>query len=184
MTGFDIVVMVVVGLAVTFGFLRGFVHEVLGLAAWVLALFAIYTLHTPLTLWLRDNVLGSPAASVLAFLLLALVPYFVVKLLARRIGGATRNSVIGPFDRLLGAGFGALKGLIVVVLAFSVLVLGYDTVWGPGGRPDWLVQARSYAFIDASSNALVEIIAKRREQARAAAAQRQAAGGTDDEAEE
>jgi membrane protein required for colicin V production len=81
--------------------------------------------------------------------------------------------VIGPVDRLLGLGFGALKGLIVIVLGFSVLVLGYDTIWGPDGRPDWLVEARSYAFVDASSNALVEMIGERREQAREAAAQRQ-----------
>ena len=170
MTGFDIVVMVVVGLAAVFGFLRGFVHEVLGLAAWIVALLAIHAFHTPVTLWVRDNLLAPPAASVLAFFVLLLVPLVVIKLLARWLGGATRTSMVGPFDRLLGLGFGALKGLIVIVLAFSVLVLGYDTVWGPQGRPDWLVESRSYPFVDASSNALVDLIAKRREQARTAAA--------------
>ena len=180
MTGFDIVVLVVVGLTGVFGFLRGFVHEVLALAAWVLALVAIYTLHTPLTAWLQAYLSAPAAASVLAFVLLALVPYLAIKLLAARIGGATRNSVVGPFDRLLGAGFGALKGLIVIVLGFSVLVLGYDTIWGAQGRPEWLVQSRSYPFIDASSNALVEVIAKRREQARTAAAQERLEGESAD----
>ncbi|MDB5725381.1 MAG: CvpA family protein, partial [Novosphingobium sp.] len=46
-----------------------------------------------------------------------------------------------------------------------VLVLGYDTVWGPGGRPDWIKQARSYQFVDASSTALVKILADRRREA-------------------
>jgi membrane protein required for colicin V production len=41
-------------------------------------------------------------------------------------------------------------------------VLGYDTVWGPGGRPDWIKQARSYQFVNASSEALVKMIADRR----------------------
>ena len=62
------------------------------------------------------------------------------------LGKASRTSVLGPIDRVLGFGFGAVKGVIIVVLAFSVLVLGYDTVWGVGGRPDWITQARSLSF--------------------------------------
>jgi membrane protein required for colicin V production len=170
MTGFDIAVLLVVGLTATFGFMRGFVHEVLALAAWAVALIAIHFFHTPLTEQLRESFSAPAAASVLAFALLLLLPYLAVKLLAKWMSGATRNSFIGPVDRVLGLGFGALKGLIVVVLAYSMLVLGYDTVWGPQGRPDWLVTARSYAFVDASSNALVDMIGERREQAREAAA--------------
>ena len=170
MTGLDIAVLLVVGLTSTFGFMRGFVHEVLALLAWVAVLVAINTLHSPLTEQLSETFSAPAAASVLAFALLLLVPWIAVKLLARWIGSATRGSVIGPIDRVLGLGFGALKGLIVIVLAFSVLVLGYDTVWGPQGRPDWMVQARSYPLVNASSNALVEMIGERREQAREAAA--------------
>lgn len=174
MTGLDIAVLLVVGLTSVIGFMRGFVHEVLALASWVLALLAIHYLHTPAAELLRGYLSAPAAASVLAFALLLLVPYFAIKLLARQLGASTRNSMIGPIDRVLGLGFGAIKGLIVVVLAFSVLVLGYDTVWGPAGRPDWMVLARSYAFVDASSNALVEMIGERRQQARDAAARERA----------
>ncbi|MET0179896.1 MAG: CvpA family protein, partial [Novosphingobium sp.] len=51
---------------------------------------------------------------------------------------------------------------------FSVLVLGYDTVWGPEGRPDWIALSRSYPFVNAASDELVEMIAQRREAARKA----------------
>ena len=44
MTGFDIVVLLVVGAAAAIGFSRGFVQEVLALAAWVIALGAIQIL--------------------------------------------------------------------------------------------------------------------------------------------
>lgn len=47
MTGFDIIVLIVVGVAAVGGFLRGFVQEVLSLASWGLAIVAINTLHTP-----------------------------------------------------------------------------------------------------------------------------------------
>jgi len=171
MTGFDIAVLVIVGVAAIGGFLRGFVQEVLSLAAWVLALFAIHYLHTPLSEWLSTYFANSSASSVLAFALLLLVPYMAMKLIAKSAGGAARNSVLGPIDRVLGFGFGAIKGLIIVVIGFSVLVLGYDTVWGPGGRPEWISLSRSYPFVNAASDELVLMIGERREAARKAAAQ-------------
>jgi membrane protein required for colicin V production len=98
----------------------------------------------------------------------------VIKLVANWLGSKSRNSLLGPIDRVLGFGFGGVKGLIIVVLAFSVLVLGYDTVWGPGGRPDWITQARSYRFVNASSEALVKMIGERRHAAVEAAAKEDA----------
>lgn len=165
MHAFDIIILLIVGATAIAGFMRGFVQEVLALAAWIFALVAIHYLHTPLSLALAPYI-GTPSgASVLAFALLLLVPYAVVKLLGNRLGEASRNSVLGPIDRLLGFGFGALKGVIIAVMAFSLLVLGYDTIWGAGGRPTWITQSRSYPFVNASSDALVKMIGERRKAA-------------------
>ena len=161
MTGFDIIVLVVVGVAAVGGFTRGFVQEVLSLLAWILAIFAIRYLHTDLTQFLFDYI-GSPtSAAILAFALLLLIPYAAMKLIAGRIGQASRNSVIGPIDRVLGFGFGAIKGAIVVTCAFALLVLGYDAAWGIAGRPDWIKQARTYPLVNASADALVQMIERR-----------------------
>lgn len=170
MTGFDIAVLVLVGLGAITGFMRGFVQEVLALAAWVVSMVAIRQLHTPLSEALVPHVGTESGAAVLAFAILLLVPYAIFKLLANRMGEASRNSVLGPIDRVLGFGFGSIKGMLIVVVAFSLLVLGYDTVWGAGGRPTWITQARSYPFVNAASEGLVQMIAERRRQAAAAAA--------------
>lgn len=162
MTGFDIAVLLLVGLGAVTGFIRGFVEEVLALLAWIFSLVAIHYLHTPVTDFFVPKIGTSSGAGVLAFALLLLVPYAAVKLLGNWLGRASRNSVLGPIDRVLGFGFGAVKGILITVVAFSILVLGYDTVWGPAGRPDWIKQARSYQFIDASSTALVKALAERR----------------------
>ena len=168
MTGFDIAVLLVIGMGAVTGFMRGLVQEIFSLAAWVLTLAAIHVLHSPLADWLTPLIGTGSGASLLSFSLLLLVPYALVKLLAARIGKASRASVLGPIDRLLGFGFGAVKGTIIVVLGFSVLVLGYDTVWGARGRPQWITGSRSYAFIDASSGALVKMLGERRAEALAA----------------
>ncbi|MEZ5744543.1 MAG: CvpA family protein [Sphingomonadaceae bacterium] len=168
MTGFDIGVLILVGFSAVTGFMRGFVQEVLALAAWVFALVAINYLHTPLTEFFEPEIGSLSGAAVLAFALLLLVPYATVKLVAQQAGKASRNSVLGPIDRVLGFGFGGVRGMIIVILAFSVVVLGYDTVWGAGGRPNWITQARTYPFVNASSEQLVEMIGERRRRAREA----------------
>jgi membrane protein required for colicin V production len=166
MTGFDIIVLVVIGIGAIGGFLRGFVQEILSLVAWILAVFAIRYLHTDLSEWLFQWI-GTPSgASVLAFVLLLLIPYAAMKLIAGRIGEASRASFLGPIDRVLGFGFGVLKGAIIVVMAFSVLVLGYDTIWGPKGRPTWITNARTYRTVDAAAEEMVQLIAQRREELR------------------
>jgi len=166
MTGFDYIVLLIVGIAAVGGFLRGFMQEVLSLAAWVLAAFAIRFLHTPLTLALQDYIGRDITTSLLSFTLLLLIPYAAMKVIANNVGKASRDSLLGPVDRVLGFGFGALKGSVIVVIAFSLLVLGYDTVWGYKGRPSWITTARSYELVDASSRALVEVLAERRAQLR------------------
>jgi membrane protein required for colicin V production len=161
MTGFDIIVLLIVGVAAVGGFMRGFVQEVLSLASWLLAVLAIRYLHTDLTALLFEYI-GTPSgAAVLSFVLLLLIPYVAMKLIAARAGRASRNSMLGPFDRVLGFGFGTLKGVIIAVMAFSVLVLGYDTVWGPAGRPVWMITARTYPFVNAAADEMVQLIAER-----------------------
>lgn len=161
MTGFDIIVLLIVGVAAVGGFMRGFVQEVLSLASWAVAVAAIRFLHTDLTAFLFEYI-GTPSgAAVLAFVLLLLIPYAAMKWVASRMGRASRNSTLGPFDRVLGFGFGAVKGVLVVIMAFSLLVLGYDTVWGVDGRPTWMTTARTYPFVNASADAMVQLIDER-----------------------
>ena len=127
----------------------------------MLAILAIRYLHTELTSFLYGYV-GTPSgAAVLAFALLLLIPYAAMKLIASVAGRNMRNSVLGPIDRVLGFCFGAVKGVIIVVMAFSLLVLGYDTAWGPTGRPVWMTTARTYSFVNAAADAMVQLIDER-----------------------
>lgn len=165
MTGFDYVVLLLVGIGAVGGFLRGFVEEVLSLAAWCLALLAVHYFHAPFTLWLSDYLPTETGAGVLSFFLLLLGPYLATRLIARRIGSASRGSFVGPVDRVLGFGFGAVKGFIIVVLGYSIVVFGYDLAWGEDGRPAWITEARTYPFLNAASEELLTLMSERREQA-------------------
>ena len=165
MTGFDYVVLLLVGLGAVSGFFRGFVEEVLSLASWCLALLAVHYFHESATYWLAQYLPGETGAGVLAFALLLLVPYLLTRFIARRMGSASRESLIGPIDRILGFGFGAVKGFIIIVLGYSIVVFTYDVVWGKDGRPEWITQSRTYPFLNAASEELLTLISDRREEA-------------------
>ena len=122
-----------------------------------------------LTLFILGQEGDETTSALLAFALLLLIPYAGMKLIAGRLGEASRSSMLGPIDRVLGFGFGAIKGSIVAVLAFSILVLGYDTVWGYQGRPIWMTSARTYPVVNAASKDMVELIAQRRAELQAEA---------------
>ena len=177
MTGFDYVVFLVVAVGAIGGFFRGFVEEVLSLAAWCIVLVAVHYGLEPLTEVVRPHLKSDTGAGVLAYALLMLVPWGLMRLIARKLGEASRDSMLGPIDRLLGFGFGAVKGSILMVLGFSLLVFAYDVVWGVKGRPDWITQARTYRFLNAASEELVTMIADRRE---AAAQEADSENGSED----
>jgi len=163
MTALDIIVVILVCGGAFFGFRRGFVHEMLSLAAWIAGIVAVKTLHAPATEMLAASVGTRTGAAALAFALTFGLTFVAVKLLASRVGGVTRSSIVGPIDRVLGGGFGALKGLIGATLIFLGANLITDTVYGGGTeRPEWLVASRTYPLLNASSRALVDFVEKRR----------------------
>ena len=96
---------------------------------------------------------------MLAFALVFGIVFIGGKLLARRLGGATRRSVVGPIDRVLGGGFGALKGLIGATLLYLAANLVYDTHLRPPRRAARLDgQSRTYPLLHASGRAIVDFV--------------------------
>jgi len=159
----DILVLLGVGATALVGWLRGFVWEVLSLFAWVLVVFALKLVHAPVTQALSGFIATSTGAAVLAFALITGAAWFGGRMLAQAIGKRTRSSILGPLDRAMGFGFGALKGLILASLAFLLVVLVTDTAGGgPKQRPDWLTKARTYPLLNATSAYVADVIGKRR----------------------
>lgn len=163
MNAIDILVLLAIGGCAVLGLLRGFVLETLSLIAWVIGIFAIRLFHASATEMATPFVGSASGAAILAFVLVFGVTFGGGKLLARAIGRRTRQSVLGPVDRVLGAGFGAVKGLIGATLIFLAFSLVYDTFYGSGERrPDWLSDARTYPLLNASGQAISEFLAERR----------------------
>lgn len=163
MSALDIFVILLLGGGALIGFVRGFVHEILSLLAWVAAVLMLKLFHAQLWSGLSGFVGTDAGAAVLAFALLFLPTFVLVKLLARQVGGRTKRSVLGPVDRMLGGGFGMLKGLLGATLFFLFANLATDMVYGPeADRPEWMTSSRTYPLLNASGRAIVDWVEARR----------------------
>ena len=165
MTALDVFVFLLLIGGAAVGFVRGFVHEVMSLFAWVVGIAMLKLFHNQLWTGLENSFdFSSPAAAVLAFAILFVPSFLIVKLLARSLGGKTRrHSMLGPFDRVLGGGFGGLKGLLGATLFFLLANLATDMVYGPQAeRPQWMTKSRTYPLLNASGRAIVDWVEARR----------------------
>lgn len=163
MTALDIIVLLLVAAGAWRGYRNGFVHEMLSLAAWVAGIVAVKAGHAATTDALLGYVGTRTGAAALAFALCFGLAFGLTKLLAARLGGATRRSAVAPVDRVLGGGFGLLKGLIGATLLFLLANLVGDTMYGAGAeRPGWLRAARTFPLLDATGRALVDLVDRRR----------------------
>ena len=160
-TALDIIVILLVGAGMVFGWLRGFVAEVLSLFAWFLAILALRTFYTPLSHALERPIGTASGASVLAFIIIFGLVFVGGKLVSRRVGTRVRNSIVGPLDRVLGAGLGALKGLIGATILFMVLniAFSFSFLGGGGGRPEWMTNAATYGLLKSTSGTVSEFVA-------------------------
>src|SRR4051795_9853526 len=98
MTALDVFVFLLLIGGAAVGFVRGFVHEVISLCAWVVAIAMLKLFHPQLWAGLQSSLhTSAAAAAVLAFAILFVPSFLIVKLLARQIGGEKRRfAALGP----------------------------------------------------------------------------------------
>ena len=129
----DLTVLGIVAISAVLGLSRGFVREMLGLGAWVLAGWGAYR-YGPLLTPTALRLIGDPEiATVTAYAGTFLVLVIVLSLLSNLVGRAVRVSALGGLDRTLGLVFGAARGAVVMVLAYILVgaMLPHAEAWPP-----------------------------------------------------
>jgi membrane protein required for colicin V production len=156
MTALDMMVLLSLAVGGGFGAMRGFTQEVFLLAAWVAGVTAVKLFYAPVTGLLTGPVGSAGAAAVLSAVLCFGIAFIATRLVGRSLGSAARKSLLGPVDRVLGVGFGALKGLLIATVAFLFMTLVHDFLHGASApRPEWMAKSRTYTLLRASGEALV-----------------------------
>jgi membrane protein required for colicin V production len=143
LTLFDIIALLVLSVSTLVGLVRGALREVSTVVAFVAGVAAaIFTL--PLTGPVaRAAVKPSWAANTVAVLLVFLAVYILVRVLAAALTrGVHSTQTLGTVDRMVGAGFGLVRGLVFL----GLFNLAFNLAPPPSGVPAWVGQAKLYAL--------------------------------------
>ncbi len=122
MTAFDYAVLTVIAASVLLGLWRGVMSELLALAAWIVAFLVARVFAAEVANWLTGQI-AEPGVRLAAAYVLVFVGVLLVFTIARMLVSLLLKAVgLGLLDRLLGAAFGVLRGVLVVLAV--VLVAG------------------------------------------------------------
>lgn len=123
---------------------RGFMREILSIAAWATAaaasLFAYSSKLLPLA---QDAIKNDTLAKIAVVLGVFIVTLIVVSIITTRISDSVLDSRIGALDRTLGFLFGLARGLLIVAVA----LIFYNFFVQEKGRGDSVNQAKSLAVL-------------------------------------
>ena len=103
--------------------LRGFVSELMSMAAIVLAMLASLVFYKNGGIFVGQKFnIGQPVfCEIIAFVLLFLIVFVVIKILERILKDIIEGIKMGKADRFVGIIFGMLEGLIVVGLVLFIM---------------------------------------------------------------
>ena len=132
MTAIDYAVLLIVAVSVLLGVMRGFVREVLSLAAWVLAFWGAEMFSPALSGMLPQAISGAPLRMLIAFAAIFLGVLIVAALAAKLLSGLVKRVGLGWMDGLLGSVFGLARGALIVlvlVLLSGMTAIPESSLW-------------------------------------------------------
>jgi membrane protein required for colicin V production len=134
--------------------IRGFMREVLSIAAWVIA--ALVTLYSfskllPFAKTYFNNDIVAYAVVIGGTFLLTLL---VVSVITVRFSDMVLDSRIGALDRTMGFLFGLARGLVIVVVAF----LFFAWLVPDRSQPEWVRGAKSRVVLQGTGDWLMSML--------------------------
>jgi membrane protein required for colicin V production len=119
----DAVMLGVVALSMIVGVVRGIVFETLSLVGWVAAWIAAQWFGASVAPHLPIGQAGSALNQAAAFALVFVGALIVWAIAARLIRMLIRATPLSALDRLLGAGFGAARAVVLLLVLATVVAL-------------------------------------------------------------
>lgn len=154
LTLLDIGLLVVMLISGILAMVRGFMREILSIAAWLIAAGVTLYGYARVEVYVRDYVSNDLLAKGIAIGGLFLVTLLVVSLFTVKISDLVLDSRVGALDRSLGFLFGLARGLIIMVVAF----LFFAWLVPAKSQPDWVTGARSRVVLQATGDWLLSML--------------------------
>ena len=140
----DFVVIGVLLLSAILAYIRGFTREMFSLLGWVGAAAAAWFLLPYTEPYARKIVNDVLAARIIASVAVFIVVLFAITFIGAPIAGRIRDSQFSSMDRVFGGIFGVVRGAVLLVLGYLVLVSFYPT----DSQIPWMRDAMSKRYLE------------------------------------
>lgn len=149
----DVLAALVVLASTVYATWRGFIFETLSIVAWAAAAFAALYLGPRAADYLYGLISPPWLALLSGYAIVFLVVLIPLAIASSRLARGIQRSPVGFIDRVLGMGFGVVRGVVVLGLAYLVF-----TAFVPiRSQPKWLTTARTLPLIQRSSEVLLSL---------------------------
>lgn len=128
----DYCVIAIVVVSALVGLLRGFARETLNLGSWILAVIAAVLLAPAVGRLLTEWVALDSARLILSYLGVFIIALIIGSVVTHFVANAIRGTPFSGADRVLGSGFGAVRGgllVIAIVALVGLTVIERETWW-------------------------------------------------------
>ncbi|OEU68203.1 MAG: colicin V production protein [Desulfobacterales bacterium PC51MH44] len=130
MNFFDIIIVIILGYCVIRGIFRGLIKELSSIIGVLGGFYAAYTYYMVVAKLLSKWIANTGYLNILSFLIVFCGVFIIISILGVIINYLLKIAFLGWVDRICGAGFGAVKGILIV----SVLLITL-TAFLPKGTP-------------------------------------------------
>lgn len=122
--GFDVVVLIILLISMLYAASRGFMREFISISALLIAVIATLFAWGQFRFAAQDLISPPELADGALMIGVFFLVYLIMVLIMSKIGKSIAGKEPGLIDRLLGAGFGVARGLIIASLGVLVLTSG------------------------------------------------------------
>lgn len=139
----DIIVLGIMLLSGLLAMVRGFMREILSIAAWATAAIVTLTMYQRFIPMAKEYTDSDTIATVAVAAILFLGTLIVASVITVKVSDMILDSRIGALDRTLGFVFGLARGLLIVVVAFAF----FNWLVVEKSQPNWVTSAKSLGVL-------------------------------------
>ncbi len=150
----DLGILGIILISALLSMMRGFTREVLAIGSWAAAAAAAYYFYPVVMPYATPYIHKEIVAQAVSAAAVFFVTLIVVSLFTVRLSDAILDSKIGALDRSLGFLFGAARGFLLGVVAFSI----FNWLVAEKQQPEWVKTAKTRPALIDTANRVIAML--------------------------
>ena len=153
-TTLDIILIGVMLISALLAMIRGFMREILSIAAWAIAAVVTLYAYAKLLPYAKTYFSNDILATIVVVGATFLGTLLIVSVITVRFSDMVLDSRVGALDRTLGFLFGLGRGLLIVVVAFVF----FAWLVPERSQPEWIRNAKSRVVLQGTGEWLMSML--------------------------